>query len=162
MNPLSSPIPYEVSQVGIVAHDLDVAMQRYTAQHGWGPWSVYEYAPPQLHELRQHGEPASFTWIGAEVMVGHVNVEVLAPVSGGGLFAEWLDAHGEGVHHVGYEVATIEEAQEIHAAFEATGATELASAWIGGVWFYYMDTAPVIFEVWAGEMSTVTASRTYP
>jgi len=40
MNPLSSPIPYEVSQVGIVAHDLDVAMQRYTAQHGWGPWSV--------------------------------------------------------------------------------------------------------------------------
>jgi len=95
-------------------------------------------------------------------MVGHVNVEVLAPVSGSGLFAEWLDAHGEGVHHVGYEVATIEEAQEIHAAFEATGATELASAWIGGVWFYYMDTAPVIFEVWAGEMSTVTASRTYP
>jgi hypothetical protein len=162
MNPLASPIPYQVSQVAIVVCDLDAAMQRYTERHGWGPWSVYDYVPPQLRDLRQHGEAASFTWVGAETDVGEVGIELLAPVSGGGLFAEWLDAHGEGVHHVGYAAATVEEAREIHAALEATGAAELASAWIDGVWFYYMDTAPVILEVWAGEMASVRASRTYP
>jgi hypothetical protein len=162
MHPLPSPIPYQVSQVGIVVHDLDAAMARYTERHGWGPWGVYQYAPPQLHDLRQHGRDASFTWIGAETLVDGLNVELLAPVSGGGLFAEWLEQRGEGVHHLGYEVATIEEAQVLHQKLAATGAPELASAWIGGVWFYYFDMAPVILEVWAGEMSTVTASRTYP
>lgn len=162
MHPLGSPIPYEISQVAIVVHDLDAAMERYTAQHGWGPWSVYEYAPPQLRDLRQHGEAASFEWVGAEVDVGHVGVELLAPVRGGGLFAEWLERHGEGVHHVGYAAPSVEEAQRIHDALEAGGASELASAWVDGVWFYYMDTAPVILEVWAGEMASVRAARTYP
>jgi hypothetical protein len=78
------------------------------------------------------------------------------------VFGEWLDAHGEGVHHIGYWAKSMEEADRIHDALAATGAEELLSAWIDDVYFFYMDTRPVITEVWTGDLDSLRASRTFP
>jgi len=154
------PDNLRVTQVAFVVEDLERTVAGYQALSGWGPWSVYEYQPPQLRDLRVRGEPAEFTWIGAEAEVGSVWVEVLQPVSGGGPLRDWLDRHGEGVHHLGYWAETMAESEDLRARFERQGAELLMSAWIGDVFFFYMDAAPVIYEVWTGDLDSLRASRT--
>lgn len=162
MTPDAPIVPYEISQVAMVVSDLEASLEHYHRLHGWGPWRIYEYHEPRLRDVLVRGEPASLTWIGAECEVGPVWVELLEPLQGMSVFGEWLERHGEGVHHVGYWAKTMEEAKRIHDAQSETGAEELLSAWIDDVHFFYMDTRPVITEVWTGDLDSLKTSRTFP
>ena len=162
MNVAPGVVHYEISQVAMVVRDLEASMRDYNRRHGWGPWSIYEYEPPRLRNVLVRGQAAELTWIGAETEVGAVWVELLQPVSGNAVFADWLDRHGEGVHHVGYWAKSGDEATRIHDALAAAGADELLSAWIDDVYFFYMDTRPTVTEVWTGDLDSLRASRIYP
>src|SRR5882672_6593551 len=91
---------FPISQIAIVVRDIDEALERYNRALGWGPWNVYEHKPPALHHTFLHGKPTEFTMIGAETHVGPIVVELLQPVEGPSIYKEWLDAHGEGLHHI--------------------------------------------------------------
>jgi methylmalonyl-CoA/ethylmalonyl-CoA epimerase len=156
------PVHYEISQVAMVVPNLEASMREYHRLHGWGPWNIYEYTPPRLRDVLVRGEPAELTWIGAEAEVGAVWVELLQPLSGTAVFGDWLDYHGEGVHHVGYWAKTHQEATRIHDSLVEAGASELLSASIDDVHFFYMDTRPTVTEVWTGDLDSLQASRVYP
>jgi methylmalonyl-CoA/ethylmalonyl-CoA epimerase len=153
---------YGISQVGMVVADLDATMQQYHATFGWGPWNIYEYRPPYLEHLTLRGKPAEFTWMGAEAHAGGTWIEVLQPLEGDSPLKDWLTQHGDGVHHLGYEAADEETARRFHKSFEDQGMTELVSAYINGMYFYYMDASPLLIEVWAGSADALTPARTYP
>jgi catechol 2,3-dioxygenase-like lactoylglutathione lyase family enzyme len=149
-----------IHQVASIVKDLDASVARIQNVMGWAPWDVYEYAPGRLRELTVRGQPAEFTWIGAEVAIGpEMYVELLQPTSANGIFHEWLTAHGEGMHHVGYWAPSVEEAQGLMQELTADGTEVLLSAWIDDVWFYYLDTHPMIYEVWAGDLDSLAAVR---
>ena len=59
-----------IHQVASIVKDLDAGVAHLQETMGWGPWDVYEYVPGRLRELTVRGEPAEFTWIGAEVEIG--------------------------------------------------------------------------------------------
>jgi methylmalonyl-CoA/ethylmalonyl-CoA epimerase len=149
-----------IHQVATIVADLDQSVARLRKTMGWGPWDVYEYVPGRLRELTVRGRPAEFTWIGAEVAIGpELYVEVLQPTSQSGIFYEWLTAHGEGMHHVGYWAPTIEAAERLLRELTADGTEVLLSAWIDDVYFYYLDTRPMIYEVWAGNLDSLSPVR---
>jgi methylmalonyl-CoA/ethylmalonyl-CoA epimerase len=149
-----------IHQVASIVKDLDASVARLQQTMGWGPWDVYEYVPGRLRELTVRGEPAEFTWIGAEVAIGpETYVELLQPTSPSGIFHEWLSTRGEGMHHVGYWAPSIEEAQRMFREMTADGTEVLLSAWIDDVYFYYLDTHPMIFEVWAGDLDSLSPVR---
>jgi hypothetical protein len=56
----------------MVVADLETSMRRYHEMFGWGPWKIYEYSAPFLTGLKLRGEPASFTWIGADARAGDI------------------------------------------------------------------------------------------
>jgi methylmalonyl-CoA/ethylmalonyl-CoA epimerase len=152
--------PPTIHQIASLVHDLDRSVGQMQAMMGWGPWEVYEYVPGRLRELTVRGEPAEFTWIGAEAQIGaDLYVELLQPTSDTGILYEWLTAHGEGVHHVGYWAPDLEVAVRIQRRFRQAGTKVLLSAWIDDVYFYYMDTRPMIYEVWAGDLDSLAAVR---
>jgi hypothetical protein len=153
---------YEVTQMGMVVADLDATIRRYHDMFGWGPWKIYEYRQPWLHDLTWRGQPADFTWLGAEAYSGRGWIEVLQPLEGDGPLARWLADNGDGVHHIGYEAGTIDEARDLHRSFEERGMTELLSAFCGDIYFFYMDAKPLVIEVWAGSADDLTPDRTYP
>jgi catechol 2,3-dioxygenase-like lactoylglutathione lyase family enzyme len=160
---VSKPSPrYLVSQVALVVGDLEAVVRDYHDRLGWGPWNIYEYRSPWLRDLVVRGEPAEFTWLGAEAQVGPVWMEVLQPLEGASPFSEWHGQHGDGVHHVGYEVDSMDEARAVHDLLGEGGAGELMSAWCGGIHFFYMDTRPLITEVWVGSAAALEPLRTYP
>ena len=157
---LKMPIP--VSQVALVVSDLTKSMREYTETMGWGPWSIYEYKAPRLHDLIVRGEPDSFTWIGAETPVGSTYIELLQPLDGPSIFRQFMDRHGQGMHHIGYWAKNMGEADSIKQAFASRGVPVLMSAWIDQVYFYYFDSSPMIIEVWTGDLDSLKPNRMFP
>ena len=160
MSGLALPIP--ISQVALVVNDLEKSMREYTEAMGWGPWNIYEYKPPRIHDILVRGNPQEFTWIGAETPVGSTYVELLQPLEGPSIFRQFLDQRGEGLHHIGYWAKTMDEADAIRDMFKARGTPLLMSAWIDRVFSYYLDSRPMIIEVWIGDLDSLKASRTHP
>jgi catechol 2,3-dioxygenase-like lactoylglutathione lyase family enzyme len=155
-----------ISQIAIVVRDIDDALENYTRVLGWGPWNVYEHKPPSLHHTYLHGEATDFTMIGAETHVGPIVVELLQPVAGPSIYKEWLDEHGEGMHHIAVMRPTPEESEETRRHFEELGAPILMEGRLGEtIHFYYLDTEPllkVIFESGTGHAVDLTPVRVYP
>jgi methylmalonyl-CoA/ethylmalonyl-CoA epimerase len=149
-----------IHQVAWIVADLDASVATMRQMMGWGPWKVYDYVPGRLRELTVRGQPAEFSWTGAETEIGPGSyVELLAPVSTSGIFYDWLTSHGEGMHHVGYEAPSVEAAYRLAEKMTGDGAEMLLSAWIDDLYFYYLDTHPMIYEVWAGDLAGVAPAR---
>lgn len=129
---------HAISQICIVVRDIEKSMQEYTARLGWGPWKVFEYAAPLLHDTHLRGEPGNFTMIGAETMVGGIGFELIQPTGGESIYQEFLDRQGEGVQHIGVMKHSRAESDELIAD---VGAELLMGGQTGeDIEFYYLDT----------------------
>ena len=58
-------VPMTITQIAVVVADMESALRSYTENLGWGPWSVFEYAPPLLHDTVVRVQPCEFRMIGA-------------------------------------------------------------------------------------------------
>ena len=157
----------QITQVAVVVKDLQATMEAYHRTLGWGPWYVYEHKPPALHHLKLHGEPVEFSMLGAETQVGPIAFELLQPLDGPSAYREWLDEHGEGLHHVACMVHSKEEARAMQERFAGLGIETLTSGRLGDNHeFYYFDSQPLlkmIVETGNGHTKELTEPiRVYP
>ena len=91
----------ETRQIYIVTRDLDACVRAYADRMGIGPWWIHEYAAPDLRDTHYRGAPGSFSMRLALAWTGTLNWEVIEPLDGPSLYHDFLDAHGEGLQHVG-------------------------------------------------------------
>jgi catechol 2,3-dioxygenase-like lactoylglutathione lyase family enzyme len=98
-----------VGQVGIVVRDLDAALERYTREWGIAPWLCWTYGPETVPDLGYRGGPATYEMRIALCGNGP-QVELVQPLQGPSIYHEWLDEHGEGLHHLGVHVPSLAEA----------------------------------------------------
>ncbi|MGA2804772.1 MAG: VOC family protein [Acidimicrobiales bacterium] len=160
----SGPLP--ITQIAFVVRDIDKALENFHRTLGWGPWNIYEHKPPALHDTYLYGEPTPYTMIGAEAHVGPIDVELIQPVDGPSIYKEWLDEHGEGVHHIAVMRATMEDAKETEDYLAELGAPVIMEGRIGdSIRFFYVDAQPtlkVILESGSGHAVDMTPVRVYP
>lgn len=160
------PQPLPITQIAIVVHDLRAALEQYHRALGWGPWNVYEHVAPQLHDTHLRGTPTEFSMLGAECHVGPIVVELLQPLEGPSIYREWLEEHGEGLHHIAVMRPSAEESEATRRHFADLGAAVLMGGRIGEtIEFYYLDTQPllkVILESGSGHAVDLKPSWTYP
>jgi len=115
---MPSRLPFQVTavdQVGFVVRDIDKAMKAYW-QVGIGPWHVYTYGAPLVKELTYRGKPGNWRFRIALAKVGGFSLELIQPLSGDNIYADFLKQHGEGgIQHLGFVVQdmdrVVEEAQ---------------------------------------------------
>jgi methylmalonyl-CoA/ethylmalonyl-CoA epimerase len=93
-----------VMQIAFVVNELEESMRRWSDALDVGPWRAYTLGPPRLQGMVVRGEPASFSFRHALTWSGKLQLELIQPLTGPGIFAEHLAAHGEGMHHVGIVV----------------------------------------------------------
>jgi hypothetical protein len=133
-----------IVQVAIVTHDLEACARRQSALFGNGPWRVYELGAHNIRGYTLHGHPATGSTLLA-LNPSQPQVEILQPLAGTSTHREWLEEHGEGVHHVAAVVASVDAAC---AAAESQGIEIASSGWGFGVdgsgSFAYLDTGPAI------------------
>jgi methylmalonyl-CoA/ethylmalonyl-CoA epimerase len=137
-----------VLQVGVVVRDLQKAMERYWNIFGIGPWDIYTFQPPAVTNTTVRGKPAEFTMRLALTQVGNVQWELIQPLTGNSIYKEFLDKHGEGLHHVAFDVADFDQTV---ATLKKHGIGILSGGQTPADSFAYMDTEEVLgapFEIY--------------
>jgi methylmalonyl-CoA/ethylmalonyl-CoA epimerase len=160
---ITPPTPMKITQIAVVVRDIEAALKSYTQTLGWGPWSVFEYAPPLLHDTTVRGEHVEYRMIGAEANVDGLGFELIQPVSGPSIYQEFLDAYGEGVQHIACMKHSDVDSTLMKDHWRAHGADVLMSGRIGdSIEFYYLDTAPMLkFVLESGSGHAIDLKPTY-
>jgi methylmalonyl-CoA/ethylmalonyl-CoA epimerase len=114
MEPQETPSPKEMFknfvQIGVVVADLDRATRNLSEIFGIGPFRKIEWPPagrPDF-QLFYYGEPGKFTARMAFTELGPVELELIQPLEGQSIWADFLRDHGEGIHHIRFNVDEIE------------------------------------------------------
>jgi methylmalonyl-CoA/ethylmalonyl-CoA epimerase len=104
---VSAPARLAPDQIGILTGDLEEAMHRYSQVFACGPWSVWTYGPTTMSESSFRGQPGCFEMRLALAGTGP-QLELIQPLRGPSIYDEWLEEHGEGLHHIGTRVADLD------------------------------------------------------
>ncbi|HJQ73457.1 MAG TPA: VOC family protein [Gaiellaceae bacterium] len=103
-------------QLGFVVRDLERAVREFDAKLGAGPWRGWLFGP-QGEGREYNGRPAEWT-LRLALSGGSPHYELIEPVDGPSVHADWLAERGEGFHHVAYVVESLDR---ITAEMEAAG-----------------------------------------
>jgi methylmalonyl-CoA/ethylmalonyl-CoA epimerase len=128
--------------VGIVVKDIEKAIAHLEAL-GFGPFKFDDehrvFEIPFVGEL--HGKPAEWKTKISNAKMGPVELELLEPSSGDQALRETLDAHGEGLHHIGWLTSTLQG--DIERA-KARGAKVWTSSFpVGNPGFCYFEGSDI-------------------
>ncbi|MEM8785371.1 MAG: VOC family protein [Pseudomonadota bacterium] len=136
---LSNSFIGDTIQVCTVTRDLKRTVEGFIAL-GVGPWALYTFSPENCENLTYRGSTDPFSMRVGIANSGTMMWEVIQPLEGKSLYTEFLDAHGEGVHHVGVGCNDMPWDQRI-AEFERRGCANVQSGiWRGEVPFAYFET----------------------
>jgi NAD(P)-dependent dehydrogenase (short-subunit alcohol dehydrogenase family) len=92
----------ELFQAGIVVRDVKKTAQLYQDLLGIGPWQILD-AGQYLNSLTYKGKKVERpSFIVGMAMAGHMQIELIQPVSEDLPHADFLKEHGEGLHHLGH------------------------------------------------------------
>jgi catechol 2,3-dioxygenase-like lactoylglutathione lyase family enzyme len=104
-------------QIGILVHHLEDALPRYERQWGLSEWRGFVYGPDTIPRMTFRGEPGRYR-VRIAITRTTPQIELLDVLEGPSIYDGWLDRHGEGLHHLGFWVESLEKSV---AAMEAGG-----------------------------------------
>ena len=93
--------------LAIVVKDIHKAVDFYTKAFGLEFEEVAEHQLPP--DVITRGKPTPYTMRVTFAHMGPIRLELVQVVEGDCLYTEFLQEHGEGVHHLGFEVADLEK-----------------------------------------------------
>jgi hypothetical protein len=133
-----------INQIALVVKDLELVAMNYWNILGIGPWSIFNWESPLVYDRKYHGKAARARERIALTQVGNVQLELLQPIEGPSIYADWIEEHGEGLHHVNF---LVDDVDEVAGILEAEGFPSLQSGRYGppdrqGV-FNYFDLKPL-------------------
>lgn len=137
----------KIKQIGIVVNNMKEAVKKYYHVLGYGPWSVYKYAPPEMANVNYRGKPSDLSFLAAFTWVGNVQLELIQPLKGPSIYYEHLEKRGEGLHHI---KEYVDDCQAVIDEFKQKGIQVIQSGRFGFGEYYYFDTEPVLgisFEI---------------
>jgi catechol 2,3-dioxygenase-like lactoylglutathione lyase family enzyme len=102
-----------INQVAIAVNDLGLVAKNYWDILGIGPWAIYEWETPQVYDRTYRGEKVWAREKIALVQVGGVQLELVQPVDGPSIYRDWLEEHGEGIHHMNFLVDDLDEVSAV-------------------------------------------------
>ncbi|MDX6618989.1 MAG: methylmalonyl-CoA/ethylmalonyl-CoA epimerase, partial [Gaiellales bacterium] len=95
-------------QIGLVVLDLDAALRKHVEILGTGPWMCLTHGPDTVPRLEYRGRPASFS-MRVALSATNPQIELIQPLAGPNIYFDWMETHGEGLHHLAYDVASIDD-----------------------------------------------------
>lgn len=139
-----------IQQVCIVVKNLQKTMEDYWNILGIGPWAIFTFEPPAATGLRCNGKPAWGRYRGAVAQVGPVELELIETIEGTSIYQDWIDEHGEGLHHMKFMVEDL-DVDRVTKTMEGLGFPSIMSGHHGpeGKWhFSYFNTRKALHAIW--------------
>jgi len=120
-----------IDQLGFVVQDMDRALEEYGALFG-----DFHVLTITLTGTKHRGREVSPTIRNAFGRSGSLEIELIQPAGGDGPHSEFLDRHGEGLHHVRF--VTPDHDKAVKRVSEA-GWTPVSWVYVGEYTAVYCD-----------------------
>ncbi len=127
----------DIVQLAHVVRDLDKTVEKYWNDFRMGPWDIYTFTPEIVKNSLYRGKPSDHTYLVALSSFGGVQMEIMQPLTGRSIYDEFLEAKGEGLHHI---KLYYQDCAKAIKDYEAKGYSVIQSGNIGEDEFYYLDS----------------------
>jgi catechol 2,3-dioxygenase-like lactoylglutathione lyase family enzyme len=97
-----------VVQVAIVCRDIDATSRHWAALLGVDPPQIRTTRPGDEVKAVFRGRPSEGRAKLAFIKLGQVTLELIQPVGANTSWKEYLDANGEGVQHIAFQVTDLD------------------------------------------------------
>ncbi|NQT54116.1 VOC family protein [bacterium] len=125
-----------ICQIAVVVRDIEKTAAAYADLFGLPvPTARLTDTADKTH-ARYRGHPTDARAKLAFFHFGPLSLELIEPVGGPSTWAEHLEAHGEGVHHIAFRV---EGMDDVVAGLEAKGLTTVQRGDFTGGRYAYID-----------------------
>lgn len=139
--------------VGVVVKNIEDALERMRRIEDFTEYNITDFPPKEMKpedvQLYYHGEKKWFTARFCFIRMGNSEIELIEPVDGESVWKDFLREKGEGIHHLKYEVDSLNEAM---AFFKSKGidCPQYGSAVgknLGKTWAYFDTTKELGYVV---------------
>jgi methylmalonyl-CoA/ethylmalonyl-CoA epimerase len=135
---LRSPV---VCQVAVVVRDIEKTSRAYAEVFGLPVPSVHLTGLEAETQIRYRGKPTPGRAKLAFFPMGQITLELIEPIDGPSTWREFLDAHGEGVHHIAFQVKGMKETLTY---LDGKGIPLVQKGEYKGGRYAYVDSAPAL------------------
>ena len=133
-----------VCQIGLIVRDIERSSAAYADLFGLEvpKWSLTD--PEEKAHTRYRDQPTTARAKLAFFDLGSVSLELIEPVGAPSTWREFLETHGEGVHHIAFRIQGMDEQLAI---LERKGmATVQRGDYTGGC-YAYVDATPQLHVI---------------
>lgn len=147
---LSNSFPGKIVEVCFVTEDHQRTMEGLV-RLGIGPFRVYEFSPKSVTGQTYRGEQAEFSMKVCFATNNGLTFEIMEPISGPSTIREYLDKHGEGIHHIAFDCDDLPWDRRLEMFADRGFASTQSGRWLDQNSFSFFDT----------EAATTTCFETY-
>jgi methylmalonyl-CoA/ethylmalonyl-CoA epimerase len=130
--------PKSVCQIALVVKDIEASVRRYAELFGVPAPKITRILPPEEAHTRFRGKPTASRAKLAVFDLGQVVLELTEADGEPSSWKQFIEEHGEGVHHIGFKVADRERAM---AHFRKMGIGERHYGEYPGGNYTFVDSA---------------------
>jgi methylmalonyl-CoA/ethylmalonyl-CoA epimerase len=133
---LSNSFLGNLVQVCVVTRDHRRTLDGFV-RLGIGPWAIRTVGSSSLKNTTYRGQPAEFSMKICLANSQNMNWEIIEPISGPSIYADFLERHGDGVQHLAFNCNGIKYEERVRQ-FEDRGYQAIQTGIIlGGIDFHY-------------------------
>jgi methylmalonyl-CoA/ethylmalonyl-CoA epimerase len=99
---------WRFNHIGMIVKDLSKTI---TYMQQLGIFEVPPSKPEVLVGKSPNTDAAAGSILKLDISLGGVNIEIIQPVSGNNIQQQFLSSHGEGLHHICFDVPNIQRAR---------------------------------------------------
>ena len=147
---LSNSFLGKIIEVCLVTEDHERTMEGLV-RLGIGPFRVYTFTPDTVAAQTYAGEPEDFSLKVCFATNDDLTFEIMQPLSGRTVMRDYLDRHGEGVHHLAFDCNGAPWEQRLTMFADRGFAQTQGGRWLDQNSFSFFDT----------EAATTTCFETY-
>jgi methylmalonyl-CoA/ethylmalonyl-CoA epimerase len=93
-----------ICQVGFIVHDIESTAQKFCEIFGFPKPPIFSTPGYEQVKTTYKGEPSEATAKLAFFNTGQLQIELIEPDKTPSVWRDFLDEHGEGVHHIAFRV----------------------------------------------------------
>lgn len=127
-------------QIGIVVRDVEATVRAWSERFDFGPAAFVDWPPANSHLAETstyRGEQGNFRMRLAFIETGAAQIEFIQPLEGGNIYSEFLEEHGEGLHHI---LFLVDDPQGVATRLDAPILQSGGSLLNPGAVWAYLDT----------------------
>ena len=130
-----------ICQVGLVVRDIERSAKAYADVFGVDVPNVIITDPEEKSHIRFRGEPTQARANLAFFRMGDISLELIEPIDSPSTWREFLDEHGEGVHHIAFQIKGMDN---VLAYLEGKDISAVQRGDYTGGRYAYVDSAPAL------------------